>query len=71
MNEGAENKNTFLIEIVSEYEKKLKELMGPDKYAIFAEKVAKKAFKKELEEMEDCDFKEFCLENIEKIYGGN
>lgn len=48
---------------------KLIELMGKKEYLKFSAEVGKKAFKKEVEEMKDSDFKNFVLENFDRITG--
>ena len=49
------------------YEKKLKELMGEKEFEKFAFDVAKKAFVIEISEMKDEKFKQFCIENFDRI----
>ena len=47
-------------------EEKLMELMGNDYYD-FAKQLAKDAFRYEIENMEDPDFKQFCHDNFDTI----
>ncbi len=56
----------YYIYVLKEYEKKLSELMG-DKYFEFARNVAKAGFKAEIENMSECDFKNFVLDNFNDI----
>lgn len=53
--------------LLREYEKKLTEYMPWDEYKEFASEVAKRAFRVEIEDMPDGDFKDFCLENFDFI----
>ena len=56
-----------LINMMKAYEEKLKEFMAPGAFAEFARKIAKDAFRTEVEAMEDSDYKDFILENFDKI----
>ena len=47
-------------------EVKLMELMGNDYYD-FAKRLAKEAFRYEVENMEDPDFQQFCQDNFDTI----
>ena len=53
--------------IIREYENKLKELMSEKEFAKFAKEVAKKSFKADVDSMEDGEFKNFVLDNFNKI----
>lgn len=53
--------------VMNEYEKKLKELMGEKEFEDFVTNVAKEAFREEIKGMADGAFKDFCLENFDKI----
>lgn len=57
----------YYLYVLNAYEKKLKELMGENDYHEFAKEVAKEGFKEEINGMADSDFKNFCLENFDKI----
>ena len=45
--------------------------MSEDQFAEFVTDVSKMAFKKEIDEMADSDFKEFCKANSDKIMGAD
>lgn len=64
----AMNNETLKI-MIGLYENKLKELMTKKEFDAFVAHVAKEAFRKEIEGMADCDFKEFCLIYFNKIVG--
>ena len=49
------------------YEEKLKELMTQVEFKTFSTEVAKKVFRAEIEGMKDGDFKDFCIDNFDKI----
>ena len=49
------------------YEEKLKELMTQVEFKTFSVEVAKKVFRAEIEGMKDGDFKDFCIDNFDKI----
>ena len=49
------------------YEKELRKLMGEDAFLKFSAKVARQIFKNEIKRMPDGDFKDFCMENFERI----
>lgn len=51
------------------YEEKLKELMTQVEFKTFSVEVAKKVFRAEIEGMKDGDFKDFCIDNFDKITG--
>lgn len=53
--------------VMNQFENKLIELMGPKAYSAWAVEVAKAAFRKEVEDMPEGDFKDFILENIDAI----
>lgn len=53
--------------IMKEIERKLIELMGEKEYVKWSCQVAKAAFRKEVENMPEGDFKDFILENIDAI----
>lgn len=50
-----------------EYEEKLKEYMTAKEYGLFVKDFGQRMFKKEVEMMEDSDFKSFILENMDII----
>lgn len=58
-----------LLFIGMEYEKKLKELMGEEEFAKFYKDVARRGFLKEIIDMEDGDFKNFCIKNFARVVG--
>lgn len=49
------------------YEAKLKELMTQVEFKTFSTEVAKKVFKNGVQNMPNGDFKNFCLDNFDKI----
>ena len=59
----------YMLVLIEEYEEKLIEIMGKEKYLSFAKEVGKKAIRAEFEAMEDSDFKRFCLEHFDEIAG--
>lgn len=50
-----------------EYEKKLMELMTAKDFEEFSEVIGKELFKQELDMMQNEEFKQFCMDNFEKI----
>lgn len=48
-------------------DEKLKEIMTAKDYAEWKTEVGKELFRRQVEDMEDGDFKNFCLENWDKI----
>ena len=50
-----------------EYEKKLHEVMGDYEFKKFASGIAKQAFKIDVEDLPDGDFKKFALKNFDRI----
>lgn len=59
----AETQNRLMLMM----EKQLIAEWGVAKYHIFSTKIATDAFRQEIDEMEDSDFKKFLLENFDKI----
>ena len=57
----------FYLFIVKKMEEKLIGYMGPDSYDEWSTEVAKGAFRKEVEAMENDAFKSFILENFDLI----
>lgn len=57
-------------EVFKRLETKLLELMGETEFIAFIKKACDEAFRVEIESMDDCDFKQFCLENFDKIING-
>lgn len=53
--------------ICTRYEDKLKELMGPDKFKEFSLEIAKEMFFNSIRDIEDPDFRNFCLDNFDAI----
>ena len=50
-----------------EYENKLKELMTAKDFDIFSEQIGKELFKQNIDMLEDEEFKEFCMDNFERL----
>lgn len=67
MGEKYNPEEQFYLFVIGEYEKKLKELMGEKEFVSFVQKVSKEEFKKEVDGMENSDFKEFIKKNFDKI----
>lgn len=61
--------NEMSMKVMRYMEEKLKELMGEKEYALWSAEVAKKAFREEVNGMEDGDFKDFILTNFDEIVG--
>lgn len=61
------NKNEFMINLLNRMEDKLVELMGGKAYSVWAAETARDMFRQSVEDMEDGDFKDFVLENLEQI----
>lgn len=55
--------------MMNRLEKRLIELMGKEAYAEFAKEIAKEAFAIEVDNMNDGEFKDFCIENFGDITG--
>ena len=53
--------------MMMEMEKKLRELMGAEAYTAFAAKIAREAFRREVEAMADSDFKRYILDHFDEI----
>ena len=53
--------------MLKKMEEKLIELMGQEAYIEFSVQIAREGFRKEVEGMEDGDFKNFVIENFDKI----
>ena len=51
-------------------EEKLRELMGDDAFADFSVALAKEAFRLDIHNMADSEFKNFCVDNFDVITGG-
>ena len=58
-----------LIYIAKRYEGMLRQLMDAEEFSRFVTDVAREAFMGEIERMAPSDFKDFCLQNFEKITG--
>lgn len=56
-----------LIYIIKLYEKKLEELMAKDEYEKFTIEVANSLILKEVNGMENSEFKQFCLQHFDEI----
>ncbi len=50
-----------------EYENKLKELMTAKDFDTFSEQLAEELFKQNIDMLEDEEFKEFCIDNFERL----
>ena len=61
------NKNEFMIDLLNRMEDKLVELMGGKAYSVWATETARDMFRQSVEDMEDGDFKDFVLANLEQI----
>lgn len=48
---------------------KLRELMSAEDYSKFSVEVAKKGFLADVEELTDGEFKDFVMENFDRIFG--
>lgn len=59
--------NEFMIDLLNRMEDKLVELMGGKAYSIWATETARDMFRQSVEDMEDGEFKDFVLENLEQI----
>lgn len=53
--------------LIAEMENKLKEFMSEEEYHSFSVNLARNAFKQEVEGMADSPFKQFVLQNFDKI----
>lgn len=56
--------------MLKRYEEKLEELIGTEELDKLATEIARGAFRAEIEAMAPSGFRDFCLENFEKITGG-
>lgn len=52
------------------YDEKLQSLMTKEGYMEFVKQVAKETFAAEINDLEDGDLKQFCLDNFDIITGG-
>ena len=59
--------DTYVREVIKRLEAKLKELMPNDEFLAFIKNACDEAFRIEVEEWEDGDFKQFVLENFGEI----
>ena len=62
--------NEALIYMIKRYEEKLREYMNEAEYDQFVISVAQGAFKVSVDTLEDEDFKAFCQQNMDAIFGG-
>lgn len=53
--------------VMKQMENKLIELMGYEAYCAFSREIAKEGFRKEIDGMEDGDFKNFVIEHFDEI----
>jgi len=53
--------------LLKKMEEKLIELMGKEAYTEFSVQIAREGFRKEVDGMADGDFKNFVIENFDKI----
>lgn len=60
---------TILLFMLKALSNKLKEFMSPAEFAAFSAQVARDAFREEVEGMADGEFKDFILQNFDKITG--
>lgn len=56
--------NEFL---VKKYDEKLKELMSEEEYEKWSLETAKEMFKRDIEQIEDNEFKQFCIDHFDEI----
>lgn len=56
--------------MLKRYEEKLEELLGEEELDKLATEIARGAFRARIEAMPPSGFRDFCLENFEKITGG-
>lgn len=59
--------NEFMIDLLNRMEDKLVELMGGKAYSVWATEIARDMFRQSVEDMEDGEFKDFVLANLEQI----
>ena len=59
--------NEFLINLLNRMEDKMVELMGGKAYSVWATETARDMFRQSVEDMEDGEFKDFVLANLEQI----
>lgn len=57
----------FRTYVMKQMEAKLIELMGEEAYSAFSREIAKEGFRKEIDGMEDGDFKNFVIEHFDEI----
>ena len=57
--------------ILKRYEDKLKELMSSEEFNRFSTEIAKELFKADIDSMAQSDFKDFCVQNFDRITGGS
>lgn len=62
--------NDTIMFFLRKYEEKLKELMGEEELAKFTAEIAKEGFRREVENMPDGGFRQFCLDHFGEITGG-
>lgn len=62
------NEKTYLY-MIQRLENKLREYMTDQEYMDFSIEIAKETFMREVDNMVDSDFKDFCIENFEQITG--
>ena len=62
------NEKTYLY-MIQRLENKLREYMTDQEYMDFSIEIAKETFMREVDNMGDSDFKDFCIENFEQIKG--
>ena len=55
--------------VIKKYEEKLRELMSEADFEKFVVSVAQADFEQEVKNMTESDFKDFCLENMDMIFG--
>lgn len=67
--EAIEFNEQHYLKLITKMDNKLKELMGEKDHAIFSAQIARDAFREEINENASEEFKQFCLDNWEKITG--
>lgn len=61
------DENSMMHDISVEYEKKLKEVMGKEAFYEWATWLGKELWRRQVERMPDSEFKQFTLDNFDKI----
>lgn len=59
----------ILMYVIKRHEEKLKQYMSEQEFVEFSTEVAKEMFNLRIQFLPESDFKDFCLENFDKIVG--